>query len=185
LKQKIVTALVTAITSATLTGTAAYGAISPNVPTFRVGSASYTVVSADNGHGTSQLLRVLTPTDPKPGMPHNFLYVLPVESGTGSSYGDGMDTLRALDAQDRYNLTIIEPTFEVESWYADGTDPKLRYETFMTKDLVPWVTKNLSTSGHEQNWLIGFSKSGLGVQDLLFKHPRSSRLAPRGTSLPT
>ena len=25
--------------------------------------------------------------------------------------------------------------------------------------------------GHEQNWLIGFSKSGIGGQDLLLKHP--------------
>ena len=26
-------------------------------------------------------------------------------------------------------------------------------------------------TGHEQNWLIGFSKSGIGAQDLLLKHP--------------
>ena len=56
----------------------------------------------------------------------------------------------------------------------------------MTKDLVPWVTKNLSTSGHEQNWLIGFSKSGIGGEDLLLKHPDVFVARPRrGTSLPT
>ena len=41
----------------------------------------------------------------------------------------------------------------------------------MTKDLVPWVTKTFATTGSEQNWLLGFSKSGLGAQDLLLKHP--------------
>jgi hypothetical protein len=41
----------------------------------------------------------------------------------------------------------------------------------MTQDLVPWVTEHLTTSGHEQNWLIGFSKSGIGGQDLMLKHP--------------
>ena len=49
----------------------------------------------------------------------------------------------------------------------------------MTKDLVPWVTQNsrpgprslAALTGHEQNWLIGFSKSGIGAQDLLLKHP--------------
>ena len=41
----------------------------------------------------------------------------------------------------------------------------------MTKDLVPWVTKTFATTGNEQNWLIGFSKSGLGAQDLILKHP--------------
>ena len=36
---------------------------------------------------------------------------------------------------------------------------------------MPRVTHNLALSGHEQNWLIGFSKSGIGAQDLLLKHP--------------
>ena len=47
----------------------------------------------------------------------------------------------------------------------------------MTKDLVPWVQKNLATTGNEQNWLIGFSKSGIGAQDLLLKHPDIFTLA--------
>ena len=33
------------------------------------------------------------------------------------------------------------------------------------------MTQNLALTGHEQNWLIGFSKSGIGAQDLLLKHP--------------
>ena len=135
------------------------------------GVASYNVTSADNGYGT-HVLRVLAPTNPAPGVPHNFLYVLPVEPGLGTLFGDGLETLRSLDAQDKYNLTIIEPSFAIDPWYADNpNDPNLRFETFMTKDLVPWVTQNLAVTGHEQNWLIGFSKSGLGVQDLILKHP--------------
>ena len=141
------------------------------------GVESYDVISADNGYGP-QVLRVLRPTNPAPGVPHNFLYVLPVEAGLGSTYGDGMETLRALDAQDQYNLTIIEPSFAIDPWYADNPDdPNVQYETFMTKDLVPWVQKNLATTGNEQNWLIGFSKSGIGAQDLLLKHPDIFTLA--------
>jgi hypothetical protein len=30
---------------------------------------------------------------------------------------------------------------------------------------------NLASTGHEQHWLLGFSKSGFGPIDLLFKHP--------------
>ena len=74
------------------------------------GVASYNVTSADDGHGT-HVLRVLAPTNPAPGVPHNFLYVLPVEPELGTTYGDGLETLRGLDAQDQYNLTIIEPSF--------------------------------------------------------------------------
>ena len=31
-------------------------------------------------------------------------------------------------------------------------------------ELVPWVDSALATSGREQNWLIGFSKSGYGAR---------------------
>ncbi len=51
----------------------------------------------------------------------------------------------SLDAQNKYNLTIIEPSFAIDPWYADNpSDPNLQYETFLTKDLVPWVTQNLA-----------------------------------------
>jgi len=47
----------------------------------------------------------------------------------------------------------------------------------MTQELVPWIKQNLATTGHEQTWLIGFSKSGLGGQDLILKHPDLFTLA--------
>jgi hypothetical protein len=135
------------------------------------GVAAYNVTSPDDGT-TPQILRVLKPTHPAHGVPHSFLYVLPVEPGVGTAYGDGLETLRQLDAQDKDNLTIIEPSIAGEPWYANNpSDPSIQYETFMADDLVPWVSKNLATSGKEQNWLIGFSKSGFGAQDLILKHP--------------
>jgi len=95
-----------------------------------------------------------------------------------SNFGDGLENLRSLNAQNQYNLTIIEPTFGTDPWYADNpTDPNVQYETYMTQDLVPWVTQNLATTGSEQNWLIGFSKSGIGGQDLILKHPGVFTLA--------
>jgi Putative esterase len=141
------------------------------------GIQSYKVISADNGPGP-QTVRVLTPTHPAPGTSHNFLIVLPVEAGLGNTFGDGLATLLALDAQDEYNLTIVEPSFAIDPWYANNPeDPHFRYETFMTRVLVPWIRKNLATTGHEQVWLIGFSKSGLGAQDLILKHPGVFTLA--------
>ncbi len=141
------------------------------------GIQSYQVISSDDGPGP-QVVRVLKPTDPAPGVPHNFLFVLPVEAGLSTTFGDGMQTLLGLDAQNKYNLTIIEPTFGIDPWYADNpADPNVQYETFMTQDLVPWVEHNLATSGSEQNWLIGFSKSGLGAQDLILKYPGIFTLA--------
>ena len=141
------------------------------------GIQSYSFISANDGYGP-QTLRVLTPTAPAAGVAHNFLIVLPVEAGLGSSFGDGLATLQAANAQNQYNLTIIEPTFAIDSWYANNpNDPDLQYETFMTQELVPWIKQNLATTGDEQIWLIGFSKSGLGAQDLILKHPDLFTLA--------
>ncbi len=103
------------------------------------GIQSYDMLSDNNGYG-AQMLRVLQPTHPAAGVAHNFLFVLPVEAGLGNEYGDGLATLQSLDAEDQYNLTIVEPTFYIQPWYANNpTDPNLQYETFMTNELVPWV----------------------------------------------
>jgi Putative esterase len=135
------------------------------------GVQTYDAISPENGYG-AQTLRVVQPTHPTAGVAHNFLFVLPVEAGLGTTYGDGLKTLQALDAENRYNLTIVEPTFADQPWYADNPDfPNLRYQSFMTTELVPWVDQNLATTGTEQNWLMGFSKSGYGGQDLLLKYP--------------
>ena len=148
-----------------------------NLSTDASGVQSYDVISANNGPGP-QVVRVLRPTNPAPGVAHNFLFVLPVEEGLGSTFGDGLKVLQGLDAQDKYNLTIIEPSFSIQSWYADNpTNPDLQHETFLTQELVPWVKQNLATSGTEQNWLIGFSKSGIGGQDLILRHPDIFTLA--------
>jgi hypothetical protein len=141
------------------------------------GITSYNVISANNGYGP-QTIRVLKPTSPAAGVAHNFLIVLPVETGLGSTFGDGLGTLQSASAQNQYNVTIIEPTFGIDSWYANNpNDPRLQYETFMTQELVPWIKQNLATTGSEQMWLIGFSKSGIGGQDLILKHPDLFTLA--------
>jgi putative esterase len=134
------------------------------------GVESYDMISQNNGHG-AHVLRVLRPTNPTAGVAHNFLILLPVEPEEGTTFGDGINYLRTLDAQNQYNLTIIEPAFVQDPWYADN--PLLadsQYETFMTAELQPWIKSNLATTGNEQTWLMGFSKSGIGGMDLFFKH---------------
>ena len=141
------------------------------------GVKSYDVISASNGDG-AQTIRVLNPTSPAAGVAHNFLIVLPVEQGLGTNFGDGLATLQSANAQNQYNVTIIEPTFAIDPWYANNpNDPSLQYETFMTQEFVPWIKQNLATTGSEQTWLIGFSKSGIGGQDLILKHPDLFTLA--------
>ena len=118
-------------------------------------------------------VRVLAPDHPSTAYQHSFLFDLPVEPGLAqSTYGDGLDQLSQLDVQDQYNTTIVEPIFPINSWYADNPlDGTINYETFTANYLPAWVDSNFATSGAEKNLLIGFSKSGYGALDLLFKHP--------------
>ena len=58
--------------------------------------------------------------------------MLPVEAGLGTSFGDGLATIESANAQNEYNLTVIEPSFAIHPWYANNPhDPNLQYETFM------------------------------------------------------
>ena len=138
------------------------------------GVETYDVISDYDGSGP-QPLRILKPTNPASGVAHNFLFALLVWNGV---YDGGLQTLESANAQNEYNLTIIEPSFAVPPWYADSPlNANEQEETFMVDELVPWVKANLATTGTEQNWLIGFSKSGIGGQDLILKHPDVFTLA--------
>jgi S-formylglutathione hydrolase FrmB len=135
------------------------------------GAKIYSITAPNSGLWPIAV-RVLTPDNPSTNYQHNFLYALPVEGGTHPTLGDGLDELKKLDVQDKYNATIIEPIFPTYSWYANSaTDVTLQYETFMATVLPQWVESNFSISGSEKNLLIGFSKSGYGGLDLLLKHP--------------
>ena len=118
-------------------------------------------------------VRVLAPDHPSTDYEHNFLYALPVEGGLAqSAWGSGLDELRQLGVENQYNATIIEPIFPIAPWYADNPlDATIDFETFMATLLPAWVNSIFATSGTEDDLLIGFSKSGYGALDLLFKHP--------------
>jgi esterase/lipase superfamily enzyme len=138
------------------------------------GVKSYSVTSAYQG-GRSLTVRVLEPANPAAGRPRRLLYVLPVEAGIsnqGSQYGDGLEELRRLDVQNRFNLTLIAPSFAYEPWYGDNdTDTANSMETFIVRELVPWGDTFLPAGTTPQRFLVGFSKSGNGALSLIFRHP--------------
>jgi len=121
-----------------------------------------------------QVIRVLEPTNPAPGKTRRILFVLPVDSGVDnvrSTWGDGLEELRLLDVQDRFNMTLIAPSFTYEPWYGDNArDPRFRMESFIINDLVPFGDTFVQGSVPERD-LIGFSKSGNGALSLILRHP--------------
>ncbi len=122
-----------------------------------------------------QIIRVLEPTNPAPGKPRRFLYVLPVDPGVdtlSSAWSDGLEELRLLDVQDRFNMTLIAPSFNYEPWYGDNVlDPTKRMESFIIDNLVPFGDTFAQGTTPPQRYLIGFSKSGNGVLFLILRHP--------------
>ena len=138
------------------------------------GVKSYLVTSTFQG-SQPLTVRVLEPTNPPLGKPRRFLYVLPVEAGVtnlSSNWSDGLEELRLLDVPNRFNLTLIAPSFNYEPWYGDNsTDPTLWMESFIIRDLVPFGDTFAQGTDIPQRFLIGFSKSGNGVLFLILRHP--------------
>ena len=134
----------------------------------------YPVTSAYQG-SEQQIIRVLAPTNPTPGKPHRLLYVLPVDAGVdtlSSTWSDGLEELRLLNVPNRFNMTLIAPSFNYVPWYGDNIlDPTKLMESFIVNDLVPFGDTFLADSAVAQRYLIGFSKSGNGVLFLLLRHP--------------
>ena len=138
------------------------------------GVKSYLVTSIFQG--SQQLtVRVLEPTNPAPGKPRRFLYVLPVEAGVtnlSSTWSDGLEELRLLDVPNRFNLTLIAPSFNYEPWYGDNaTDQTLWMESFIIRDLVPFGDTFAQGTDIPQRFVLGFSKSGNGALFLILRHP--------------
>jgi hypothetical protein len=138
------------------------------------GVKSYPVTSRFQG-SQPLIVRVLEPTNPVPGRPRRFLYVLPVETGVtslSSTFGDGLEELRLLDVPNRFNLTLIAPAFNYEPWYGDHATDQTRWmESFVIRDLVPFGDSFAAAGEIPQRFVLGFSKSGNGALILIFRHP--------------
>lgn len=138
------------------------------------GVKSYPVTSIYQG-SQQQIIRVLEPTAACLGKARRILYVLPVETGVtslSSTYSDGLEELRLLNVPNRFNITLIAPSFNYEPWYGDNPlDSTHRMESFIINDLVPFGDTFVPGASSSQRLLIGFSKSGNGVLDLILRHP--------------
>ncbi len=121
----------------------------------------------------STQIRVLLPADFDEHKCYPVIYVLPVEQGTESRYGDGLLEVQKHQLQDKYNCIFVAPTFSQLPWYADHPDDEqIRQESDFLKTVIPFVEKNYPVSRKSGGrLLLGFSKSGWGAWSLLLRHP--------------
>ena len=118
-------------------------------------------------------VRVLTPDRIPPNGRLRTLYVLPVEAGVESRWGDPVAEVKRWDFANRYQLIVALPTFSALPWYADHpTDPEVQQESYLHRDVIPLVDRLYPTdTGPDGRLLVGFSKSGWGAWSLLLRHP--------------
>jgi S-formylglutathione hydrolase FrmB len=118
-------------------------------------------------------IEVLLPDDYDARRQYRVLYVLPVESGVGGRYGDGLLEVRKANAHNRYQLICVAIAFDTLPWYgAHATAARIRHEDYILKVAVPLIESRYSTRGTaEGRLLLGFSKSGWGALTLLFRNP--------------
>ncbi len=118
-------------------------------------------------------IRVLLPDKLNEKTKHPVVYVLPVEAGTESRYGDGLKEIQKHDLHNTLQAVFVAPTFSHLPWYADHpTRPEIRQESYLLKVVVPFIDKTYPVQATATGrLLLGFSKSGWGAWSLLLRHP--------------
>ncbi len=98
------------------------------------------------------------------------LYLL---HGAGGNFSNWVNTVPEIkEYADRYKMIIICPDGGVTSWYWDSPiDEKMQYETYISKELVPWVDAHYKTIPKKgKRAIAGLSMGGHGALYLAFKH---------------
>lgn len=74
---------------------------------------------------------------------------------------------------EQYQLIIVCPDGDTTSWYFDSpVDPAFRYETYLSRELVPWIDSAYHTRAtREGRAITGLSMGGHGAFYLAFRHP--------------
>ena len=118
-------------------------------------------------------IRVLLPDQYDSAKMSRVLFVLPVEAGRESKYGDGLAEVKRCDLHNKHGLICVAPTFAHLPWYVDHpTDKSIRQETYFVQVVVPFIDRTYQVRAtHEGRLLLGFSKSGWGAWSLLARHP--------------
>ena len=93
------------------------------------------------------------------------VYVLPVERGRETRYGDGLVEIQRLGLADKHRAVFVGPTFSALPWYADHSSRSdIRQESYFLQVVVPFVEANYPVLPRsEDRLLLGFSKSGWGA----------------------
>lgn len=135
------------------------------------GPISHTVTSPYQR--TQTRIRVLLPSNYDPALTYRTVYVLPVEAGNGTQFGDGLQVVQRANLHNIHQTIFVAPSFSDMPWYADHvSNTKVRQESHLVRVVVPFIEQRYSASRlGADRLLLGFSKSGYGAFSLLLRNP--------------
>ncbi|MFD1769052.1 alpha/beta hydrolase [Sphingobacterium suaedae] len=97
------------------------------------------------------------------------LYLLHGYSGNYSNWVQRAPRLKEL--VDTYGFLVVCPDGGFDSWYWDTDRTEYQYESFITKELLPYVEKNYHvTASRSHRAITGLSMGGHGALYLAFRH---------------
>lgn len=119
------------------------------------------------------VVEVLLPDNFQGSEKYRVLYVLPVETGIGGKFGDGLQQVRAANAHNAHHFICVQMAFDATPYYDDHpTDPHIRQEQYLKRVVIPLIEDRYPTvAGREGRLLLGFSKSGWGAFTLILRDP--------------
>lgn len=118
-------------------------------------------------------LSIIRPEFTINGKRYPILFLLPVEAGAGSRWGNPLSEAIKHDLVHKHQVIIVSPTFSDLPWYANHpTTPQLQQEKYFVEDILKTLRWHLPEGMHHRDgrYLIGFSKSGWGAWSLLLRH---------------
>jgi S-formylglutathione hydrolase FrmB len=113
---------------------------------------------------------VVTPDNYAAGTQYPVVYLL---HGAGGNFSDWVKKGgKVADNADLYNIIIVGVDGGVTSWYWDSpVDPTYKYETYITKELIPFIDKSYKTIKNRNGRAItGLSMGGHGGLYLGIRH---------------
>lgn len=92
--------------------------------------------------------------------------------GYGDNYKAWADKGQAGPLADRHGVIIVIPDGGTDSWYFDSpVDPSYRYETFVTRELIPYIDRHYkSAADRTMRAITGLSMGGHGALYLAIRH---------------
>ena len=114
---------------------------------------------------------IILPDNYNSGKEFPVVYLL---HGYSGNYADWITKAKGFEKlADQFNMIIVCPDGGYGSWYWDSPiDSSFRYETYVAKELVPWIDGKYKTvKNRSGRGITGLSMGGHGALFLAIKHP--------------